>query len=119
MTLVLVALGGAVGAVARHLVSAWSRRRFTFPYGTLVVNVAGSFTLGFLAGLAAGADGLPAWVRALAGTGFCGALTTYSTFGFETVHLGRTQSWRQASINAAATLGAGLGACWLGWLASS
>jgi CrcB protein len=119
MTLILVLVGGAVGAVVRYLVSAWSHQRFTFPYGTLVVNVVGSFVVGFLAGLAAGADGLPDWVRALIGTGFCGALTTYSTFGFETVHLGRTGGWRQASINVAATLGAGIGAAGLGWLASS
>jgi CrcB protein len=121
VTLVLVLIGGAAGAVLRYLTdrAIQSRVDAVLPWGTLVVNVAGSFVLGLLSGLAAGAGGLPVWVRALAGVGFCGALTTYSTFGLETVRLAGTGAWRHASINVVATLGAGIGACWLGWFTSS
>jgi CrcB protein len=117
----VVMLGGALGAVLRYLVTHWlqagAARRF--PWGTFVVNVGGSFILGLLSGLAAGAGGLPEWLRVLAGTGFCGALTTYSAFGLETVGLAEDGAWRYASINAGATVVAGIGACLLGWLMSS
>jgi CrcB protein len=119
--LLLVLIGGAIGAVLRYLVAYWFQAGEVsrLPWGTFVVNVSGSFVLGLLSGLAAGADGLPAWVRVLVGTGFCGALTTYSAFGLETVRLAEAGAWRQASINAGATVVAGLCACWLGWLMSS
>jgi CrcB protein len=119
--LLLVLGGGAVGAVARYLTDLWVRSRIdaVMPWGTLIANVTGSFILGSLAGFAAGADGLPGWVRALVGTGFCGALTTYSTFGLETVNLMTARARRYASINVATTLVAGLSACWLGWFLSS
>jgi fluoride exporter len=121
VTLVLVLIGGAAGAVARYLTdrAIQSRVDAVFPWGTLVVNVTGSFILGMLSGFVASAGGLPNWIRALAGVGFCGALTTYSTFGLETVRLAGAGAWRHASINVVATLGAGIGACWLGWFVSS
>ncbi|MCK4176670.1 fluoride efflux transporter CrcB [Aciditerrimonas ferrireducens] len=83
-----VALGGAVGAPARYLVDRLlaTRRPGRFPAGTLLVNLAGSLLLGFLAGLAL-AGRLPPAVDAGVGTGFCGALTTFSTFSYETVRL--------------------------------
>lgn len=76
----LVALGAAVGAPLRLLVAHWSRERLRArpPVGTLVVNVAGSFVLGLLVG--GGVTG--SWL-ALVGTGFCGALTTFSTLALE------------------------------------
>jgi fluoride exporter len=121
VSLLLVLLGGAVGAVARYLVTLWTQTPIMgrFPWGTLVANVVGSFVLGVISGLAAGADGLPEWVRLLAGTGFCGALTTYSTFGLETVRLSQAGAWRYASINAGATVVAGVIACWWGWSISN
>jgi fluoride exporter len=116
MTLILVLAGGALGAVARYLTDRALRSWVgpAFPWGTLVVNVVGSFVLGILTGLAAGAN-LPDWAHHLAATGFCGALTTYSTFAHETVALAAAREWRYASVNAGATVLAGLGACWLGW----
>lgn len=111
MTVLLVAVGAAVGAPARYLldraVQTWDGSGF--PWGTLTVNVLGCFVLGLLTGLPAG----PA-VTALAGTGFCGALTTYSTFSFETLRLLRARAWLAAGFNVVLSLTAGLGAAYLG-----
>jgi CrcB protein len=116
VTLLLVLAGGALGAVCRFLVDrvASSRLGSALPWGTLIVNVAGSLVLGLLAGTG---SALPGWLGALAGTGFCGALTTYSTFSYETVRLaGEGTSGRgRAVLNVAATLVTGLGAAALGW----
>jgi CrcB protein len=114
-TLALILVGGAFGAIARHLtdVSVRSRRGGGFPWGTLIANVLGSLVLGAVSGLAAGT--LAPWVSHLVGVGFCGALTTYSTFGYETVRLASAGAWWYALANAGTTVLAGLGACWLGW----
>ena len=116
MTLLLVLLGGAVGAPARYLadLAVQSRRGGRFPWGTLTVNVAGSFVLGTTAGAVSAAGG-PSWVLTLVGTGFCGALTTFSTFSFETVRLLQERSARAALGNVVLSLGAGLAGCALGW----
>ncbi|WP_329049421.1 fluoride efflux transporter CrcB [Amycolatopsis sp. NBC_01488] len=115
MTLVLVALGGAAGSILRYLtdrrVAAW--RDSPFPWGTLTVNIAGSFILGFLSGrLLHGAE--PSSVRALVAVGFCGGLTTFSTFGYETVRLFLEKTRLYAVLNAVATVLAGLTAGALG-----
>ncbi|NBE92759.1 fluoride efflux transporter CrcB [Nonomuraea sp. K271] len=111
MTVLLIVLGAAVGAPLRYLVdrAVQARHDTVFPWGTLTVNVAGSLLLGFLAGLPAG-DGM----MALAGTGFCGALTTYSTLGYETVRLVEEGARFHAVANALAGVLAGLGAAYCG-----
>lgn len=115
MTLVLVVLGGALGAVCRFLISHALSTRGPLPWGTFTVNVAGSLLLGLLAGAM---NNLPGWVGPLVGGGFCGALTTYSTFSYETVRLAAREPdgrwW--ATLNVAAVLAVGLGAAGLGWL---
>ena len=115
MTVVLVALGAAVGAPLRYLVdrAVQERHDSVFPWGTFVVNVTGSLVLGVLAG-GSTAHGVPGSAAALLGTGLCGALTTYSTFGYETVRLLEERAGLYALLNAVASVVAGLGAAYLG-----
>lgn len=107
MTLLLIAAGAAIGAPARFLtdlvVAHYLGRRL--PWGTLTVNIAGSGLAVFLA--AAVAD--PAWSAFLA-TGFCGALTTFSTLSFETLKLAEEGRWPHAVLNIALNLTGGLAA---------
>jgi CrcB protein len=116
MTVVLVLLGGAVGAPTRYLTDLFiqSRRGSVFPWGTFVVNVLGSFVLGAVASLVVAANA-PTWLLTLVGTGFCGALTTFSTFGFETVRLVEEGALRAAVVNVAGSLLLGFAACVAGW----
>jgi fluoride exporter len=111
VTVLFVALGAAVGAPLRYLLDRAVRRRHPagFPFGTLAVNVTGSLVLGVLVGLPA-----PAGLSALLGVGFCGALTTYSTFGFETFRLLRERAYLFAGLYVVVSLSAGLGAAYLG-----
>ena len=120
MTVALVLLGGAVGAPLRYVTDlvVQSRHDSVFPWGTFVVNVAGSLLLGVVAALVSGAA-VPAWGLTLFGTGLCGALTTFSTFGFETVRLLEDGSLLTALTNAAASLAVALGACAGGWAVTS
>jgi fluoride exporter len=95
----LVALGGGVGAVLRalliHHVS--QRRQDPLPVGTIVVNASGSLVLGVLTGLAL-YHGLGSHPLAVAGTGLCGGYTTWSTASWETVHLLRTGHRSEAMV---------------------
>jgi len=111
MMVLLVALGAAVGAPLRYLLdrAVQARHDSVFPWGTFTVNVTGSFILGCVAGAA-----LSSPFFALLGTGFCGALTTYSTFGYETVRLARSGSSLYALFNVVLSVAAGLLAAWLG-----
>ena len=86
--LLLVACGGAAGAVCRYgvgLAFAGAGAATAFPWGTLTVNIAGSFCIGLLWGLCAGADWFLEWGRAVLVIGFLGAFTTFSAFSIETV----------------------------------
>lgn len=116
MTVLLVLIGGALGAPLRYLTDLFvqSRHDTVFPWGTFTVNVVGSFILGATAGAVATSGG-PAWVLTLVGTGFCGALTTFSTFGFETVRLAEDGSWLEAGLNISASVVVGMAACVAGW----
>ncbi|WP_433382365.1 fluoride efflux transporter CrcB [Actinoplanes sp. CA-142083] len=113
MTLLLIALGAAIGAPLRYLTdrTVQAKHDSVFPWGTFSVNVAGSLLLGFVAGLPAD----PAWT-ALLGTGFCGALTTYSTFSYETLRLTQDGFRFYALVNVIASVVAGLGAAGVGLL---
>ena len=111
MTFLLVVLGAAVGAPTRYLTDLAVQRLHStlFPWGTWTVNVAGSFVLGVVVA----AD--TTWVTTLVGTGFCGALTTFSTFGYETVRLTEEGEAATALSNVVLSLTAGLAAAAVGW----
>jgi CrcB protein len=120
VTPLLVAAGGAVGAVLRYvldqLVSA--RVKGPFPWGTYLVNVLGCLVLGVLAGTASSAE-VPNWVLPLLATGLCGGLTTFSTFSFETFRLAEDGAWSRAAANAVGSLVVGLSAAALGYAAAA
>ncbi|MFE6183314.1 fluoride efflux transporter FluC [Streptomyces sp. NPDC056465] len=115
MNWLLVALGGAVGAPLRYLTDRAVQARhgaglpYVFPWGTLTANAAGSLLLGLLTGASVSA---PAF--ALLATGLCGALTTYSTFSYETLRLAETGRGFLAGANVLVSLLVGLGAVFLG-----
>ncbi|MCP2254614.1 CrcB protein [Prauserella aidingensis] len=119
MTPAMVMLGGAGGALLRYLIDLRVQRGRTtaFPWGTLAVNVLGSALLGLLTSwvLAAGTAG--GAVFALAGVGLCGSLTTFSTFGYDTVQLITQRRHRHAAANVVVTVLAGLAAALAGLLA--
>ena len=118
MTWLCVALGAAVGAPLRYLVSrrldrlpaAGGRGWGAVPWGTLAVNVAGSLVLGW-----SSAQALDGALLALVGVGFCGGLTTWSGFAVQVLALG----WRRGSAYAALTVAVSLGACALGFVAGA
>jgi fluoride exporter len=116
MTLLLVAVGAALGAPLRYLTDLYvqSRHDSVFPWGTLTVNAVGSLLLGATAGALAGSQG-HSWVLALVGTGLCGALTTFSTFSFETVRLAQEGSLLESTMNVLVSVLVTLVACAGGW----
>ena len=114
MTFVWVALGASVGAPLRYLVDRVIQTKLdtVFPWGTLTANLTGCLVLGFLV---AAVTGLPVAVQATLGTGFCGALTTYSTFSYETLRLVEGGARFYAIAYVVASLVGGFGAAGLGW----
>ncbi|MEO3750859.1 fluoride efflux transporter CrcB [Streptomyces sp. B6B3] len=113
MSWLLVVVGGMVGAPLRYLTDRTLRLRLRtasdFPWGILCVNVAGCLILGVLTGAVAAGAASTEW-RLLLGTGLCGALTTYSTFSYETVRLAERGAGWLAAANVALSVLAGLGA---------
>jgi CrcB protein len=107
-----VAVGAVVGAPLRYLTdrAVQARHDSALPWGTLTVNVVASLVLGVVVG----ASSLSPTVLALVGTGFCGALSTYSTYAFETFRLIEDGAWRVAGLNVVLSIGLGLGAASLG-----
>ena len=113
----LIALGGAAGAILRYIVSGYVQRwtnSVEFPYGTLVVNLAGCLTIGVLSYLADARGVFTAESRAFVFVGLLGAFTTFSTFGNETMALFRDGENALALFNLGAHLVLGLGAVWGG-----
>jgi fluoride exporter len=112
-----VLAGGMIGAPARYLVdrAIQARHDTVFPWGTLAVNLAGSAAIGFLLG-AQRHLGLPPAAFALLGTGLCGGLTTFSTFGYETLRLLADGALGAAGLNVVISLAAGVLLAWLGYL---
>lgn len=113
MTWLLVIAGAAVGAPLRYLTDRFIQARHdtTFPWGTFTANVLGSLILGVLTGVVSAGDER---LHLLIGTGLCGALTTYSTFSYETLQLVGGGARFFAVANLLLTLTCGLGAYYLG-----
>jgi len=123
MAYVWVALGGALGSLARYACSGLAVRWFgsSFPWGTLLVNVSGSFAIGVLAALVA-ADGRPLLgsdARAFAMVGVLGGFTTFSSFSLETLNLVRSGAIGAAGANVALSVVLCLAGAWLGFAAAA
>lgn len=120
----LISLGAVLGANARYAVSTLVAARWgvTFPWGTLLINVSGSFLIGLLmAVIVARFEGSPG-ARALLVTGFLGSYTTFSAYAYETVQLGQRDAYLPALSYALGSVALGVGAAVLGltlgnWLA--
>ena len=115
-TLFAVGAGGFCGAIARYGLSAWTHRLTGdgFPWGTLAVNVVGCLLIGALMTTLQERASLPPAARALLVTGFLGALTTFSTLGYETVELLRDAAWMPALTNVLLNAALGVGAVFAG-----
>ena len=102
-----VALGGAIGSVARYWVGVWAAPLSrTLPWGTIGINVAGSFLIGFFGTLTlqSGRHPAPEWARLFVMVGLCGGFTTFSSFSLQTLDLLRDDAWTRALLNIAASV---------------
>jgi len=111
MLIATMIIAGAIGAVSRYVVDDLVKTRFAgrFPWGTVVINVTGSFVLGVVTGLAL-YHGLGLLPKTAIGVGFCGAYTTFSTFSYETIQLVETGAIGPAVGNALGSVVLGLAA---------
>jgi CrcB protein len=120
MSYLWVAVGGAIGSVARYGVGQWTSSVLgdAFPWGTLIVNVVGSFIIGAVTALAA-SDGLSDNMRLFIAVGICGGFTTFSAFSMQTLALMQTGAFAHAAMNITGSVALCLIAVWLGYLAPS
>lgn len=112
-----ICLAGAMGTGARYLLSAYAAKLFgaAFPYGTLAVNVLGSYLLGAATYVGLESSALPATLRLSLTIGFMGGFTTFSTFSFETLRYLQEGAWELCFLNVGLNVVGSLGACFLGW----
>jgi fluoride exporter len=112
-----VCLGSAVGGGARYLLVGWVSKLLgsAFPYGTLAVNVIGSFLIGGLMYAGLEASRLSETTLVALTTGVMGGFTTYSAFSYQTLKSLQEGEWTVAVANVAVTFAGCLLACWLGW----
>jgi CrcB protein len=123
VTYIWIAIGSALGGMARYWCSGFAARLIgeTFPWGTIIVNVVGSFIIGFFATVT-GPDG-----RIFAGTltrqfvmiGFCGGFTTFSSFSLQTLNLANDGEWLQTGGNIVGSVVLCLIAVWMGYMLAS
>lgn len=120
-----VALGGALGSVGRFWLNGIVSNRFgaTFPWGTLTINVIGSFIIGFVGALASPEGRLDPRSRAFATqffmVGICGGYTTFSSFSLQTLNLIRDREWLYAGGNVMLSVGLCMVAVWIGYMLGS
>jgi len=116
-----IAIGGALGSVGRFWLNGVVSQRFdTFPMGTLVINVAGSFIIGILGALTLPEGRMNSESRMFVAQfmmiGICGGFTTFSSFSLQTLNLLREREWLYAGGNILLSVVVCLVATWLGWL---
>lgn len=116
MEIILVAVGGAVGATVRYLVSIWAAARFGagFPYGTLIVNIVGCFIIGAFMTLVTERLSISPYWRLFITVGFVGGMTTFSSFSYETIRLLQEANMMGAFYNIGLNILVGFSATWLG-----
>jgi len=120
-----VAIGGALGSVSRFWLSGFVAERYgeTFPWGTIVINVTGSFVIGIIAALAIPEGRLDSQSRTFATQflmyGICGGYTTFSSFSLQTLNLLRAREWLYAGGNVILSVVLCMIAVWLGYLLGS
>jgi CrcB protein len=108
-TAVAIGVAGALGALARYGLDGWvSRRAGSFPWGTFVVNISGSFALGLVVTLLGERFAVAPWARASLTIGFLGAYTTFSTLSLESYRLLEGRSYALAGANLVGSLAAGV-----------
>ena len=114
--IVLVAIGGGIGATTRYLVSNWAAARLgtEFPFGTLLVNVVGCFIIGAFMTIAVDRFIVSPYWRLFISVGFLGGLTTFSSFSYETLHLLQEADVMRAFYNVGLNVLVGFFATWLG-----
>ena len=115
-----IAVGSAIGGVSRYLVGGLVQRLTagTFPTGTLVINITGSFLLGAILRYGIDTPTITPELRALLTVGFCGGYTTFSTFSYETVALLEDGEWSRAALYVALSVGLSLVATFFGFVAA-
>lgn len=118
-----IAIGSALGGIARYWCSGFVATRFgeTFPWGTIIVNISGSFVIGFFATLT-GPDGrllVPSTTRQFVMVGLCGGYTTFSSFSLQTLTLAQDGQWFEAGANITLSVVLCLFAVWLGHIAAA
>ena len=120
-----VAIGGALGSVGRFWLNGIISNRFgeTFPWGTLAINVTGSFVIGVMGAMTIPEGRMDSQSRAFATQfimiGICGGYTTFSSFSFQTLNLLRDREWLYAGGNVLLSVLLCMIAVWLGWLLGS
>ena len=117
INILFAAIGGALGSALRYLIGGWvqiASRSLDFPYGTLTVNLAGCFAIGFLAALAETRGLFTSEARVFVFIGILGGFTTFSWFGNDTLNLSRDGEAVNALVNIGANVILGLVLVWLG-----
>ena len=113
-----ISLGGILGANSRYLIAEWAAQRFGagFPYGTFIINISGSFLLGFFMAFLQDRAFIHPNYRLFFATGFCGAYTTFSTFTYESLRLWQDGSFLLAITNLLGSLAVGMFGVLLGFV---
>lgn len=115
-----IAVGSAIGGVSRYLLGGVVQRALdtTFPAGTLLINITGSFLLGAIIRFAVDTPAVSPEFRAFLTIGFCGGFTTFSTFSYEAAAMLEDGEWRNAALYMAASVAISIVATFLGFAAA-